>query len=197
MTTPDTRPSLLLRLHDACDREAWEQFVEIYEKVVYRMATRKGMQPADAEDLTQQVLWSISQSIQRFDPDHSKGRFRDWLRTIARNAIINAMTRKSADQATGGSDMDLLNGQLAAEAETSQVDLNYRREIFLGAATQVRQRVDEQTWQCFWDTLILGRSVDEVAQQLNRTRGSVYTARCRIIHRLKQIVERLDQEGCT
>ncbi|MGV3483456.1 MAG: RNA polymerase sigma factor, partial [Planctomycetaceae bacterium] len=58
------------------DREAWEEFVAIYQHIVYRMAVRHGMQPVDADDLTQQVFWSISRAIDRFDPDASKGRFR-------------------------------------------------------------------------------------------------------------------------
>lgn len=194
MSIPDTRPSLLLRIHDPNDREAWEEFVAIYEHIVYRMAFRHGMQRADADDLAQQVFWSISRAINRFDPDANKGRFRDWLRKIARHAIINAVTRKAADQAVGGSDMLLLiNAQAAPEADALKIAQDYRREIFLVAAAQVREQVDDAAWQCFWETVVVGATVDEVAKKLQRTRGSVYTARCRIIQRLKEKVERLDE----
>jgi RNA polymerase sigma-70 factor, ECF subfamily len=196
MPTPDTRPSLLLRLHDPNDREAWEAFVDLYQPVVFQMASRQGMQPADAEDLTQQVFWSIHGAINRFDPDTNKGRFRDWLRKIARHAIINALTRRKADRAIGGDDMQLLmNAQVAPESDAAEIAHEYRREIFLVAAARVREQVDDSAWRCFWETTIAGRSVDEVAKQLNRTRGSVYTARCRIMQRLRQVVERLDEES--
>jgi RNA polymerase sigma-70 factor, ECF subfamily len=196
MSNLDTRSSLLLRLHDPSDREAWEEFVALYQQIVYRMAVRHGMQAADADDLTQQVFWSISRAIDRFEISAQKGRFRDWLRTIARHAIINAMTRKTIDQAVGGSDiLPLLDAQVAPASDTSEFDWEYRREIFLVAAAKVREQVDTVAWQCFWETVVLGRSIDDVAKQWNRSRGSVYTARSRIMQRLKQKVERLDEGG--
>ena len=81
MSVPDTRPSLLLRIRDSADREAWEEFEGLYRQVIHRMAIARGMQVADADDLTQQVLWSISQAIDRFEPDDTRARFR----TLAAN----------------------------------------------------------------------------------------------------------------
>ncbi|HKB35845.1 MAG TPA: sigma factor, partial [Gemmataceae bacterium] len=55
-SSPHTRPSLLVRIRDAADREAWRQFVELYAPLVYRFARRRGLQDADAADLAQDVL---------------------------------------------------------------------------------------------------------------------------------------------
>jgi DNA-directed RNA polymerase specialized sigma24 family protein len=60
MTKSDaTRPSLLVRIRDARDREAWGEFVEIYAPLVYKTARRRGLQDSDAADLTQEVLRSV------------------------------------------------------------------------------------------------------------------------------------------
>ena len=68
MNQPDaTRPSLLVRIKDPHDREAWEQFVEIYTPIIYRMACRRRLQDADAADLTQEVLRSVSGAVVRLD----------------------------------------------------------------------------------------------------------------------------------
>ena len=57
MTQSDaTRPSLLIRLKNHHDRQAWGQFVEIYAPLVYEMARRRGLQDSDAADLTQEVF---------------------------------------------------------------------------------------------------------------------------------------------
>jgi RNA polymerase sigma-70 factor (ECF subfamily) len=77
-----TRPSLLVRIRDAHDREAWDQFVEIYAPLVYQMARRRGLQDADAADLTQDVLRSISGAVGRLDYDRCRGTFRSWLFTV-------------------------------------------------------------------------------------------------------------------
>jgi RNA polymerase sigma-70 factor (ECF subfamily) len=53
---PNTRNSLSLRLSDACDAEAWDQFASIYEPLVYRLARAKGFQDADAREIVQEVL---------------------------------------------------------------------------------------------------------------------------------------------
>ena len=58
--SPETRPSLLLRLVDRADQEAWREFAQIYTPVVYRLALSKGLQHADAEDQAQQVLAAVS-----------------------------------------------------------------------------------------------------------------------------------------
>ena len=50
MNPPTTRPSLLVRIRDARDAEAWREFVRLYSPLVYRFARRKGLQDADAAD---------------------------------------------------------------------------------------------------------------------------------------------------
>ena len=42
-TTPNTRASLIARLSDSHDAEAWQEFVEIYLPLLYRLARRKGV----------------------------------------------------------------------------------------------------------------------------------------------------------
>lgn len=55
--SPETRESLLIRVRDLQDRDAWDQFVQIYRPVVYRLARNRGLQDADAQDLAQKVLY--------------------------------------------------------------------------------------------------------------------------------------------
>jgi RNA polymerase sigma-70 factor (ECF subfamily) len=193
MSVPETRPSLLLRIRDPRDQQAWNDFSALYRPVVCRMARDRGMQPADAEDLAQQVLMSISHAIDGFDPDNAQAKFRTWLKTIARHAIINALTRGVPDRAAGGSEvMDRLHQQPAAGEETQTLSMQYRREIFLVAAAQIRGEFQAETWEAFWRSVVLDQSVQQVADAMNRSRGSVYTARSRVMKRLKETVQELD-----
>ena len=54
--SPATRASLLVRLRDGGDAGAWREFVHLYAPVIYGFARKRGLQDADAADLMQDVL---------------------------------------------------------------------------------------------------------------------------------------------
>lgn len=84
---PETRNSLLIKVRNTAQAEAWEEFSAICRPAVYRLARRQGLQDADAEDLAQRVLVSVSAAIPTWQKDESRGTFRSWLLRVARNAI--------------------------------------------------------------------------------------------------------------
>lgn len=188
--SPETRASLILRLHDRADQQAWAEFVEIYQPVVYRLARYKGLQHADAEDVVQQVLSAVAGAIERWQPDENRGRFRTWLQTIARNLIVNALSRRAADRASGETgERELLAQQPATEGADSRLLVTEcRREIFQWAARQIRDEFEADTWDAFWQTAVEDRDVADVAHRLGKKPGAVYTARSRVMRRLKQKV---------
>src|SRR6266853_60663 len=78
---PDTRESLLLRVCDPANAEAWREFAAIYRPAVYRLARRRGLQDADAEDLAQRVLVVVSRKIADWRPTSPRGAWRGWPRS--------------------------------------------------------------------------------------------------------------------
>src|SRR5580765_1744993 len=107
--TPSTRASLLLRLRDPQDHEAWVEFVTLYEPVTYRLLRRNGLQDADAQDVMQELFLAVSRSIDRWDPVRERGSFRGWLRRVARNLVINWLKQRDRRViATGGSGLQAM-----------------------------------------------------------------------------------------
>src|SRR5919197_2744578 len=88
MTAPPlTRASLLVRLRDPNDADAWSEFVRLYAAVIYGFARKHGLQDADAADLTQEVLRAVAGAVGRLEYDPARGSFRGWLFTVVRNRL--------------------------------------------------------------------------------------------------------------
>ena len=190
---PETRDSLLLQVRDPRNREAWDQFASIYQPVILRLARQRGLQDADAHDLAQQVLMSVASAIGRWERSDRSVRFRHWLRRVVRNAIVNALTRRPRDRAAGTSSVqDLLMDHPIDDQSAREIDLEYRRELYLRATDIVRVDVDTDTWQAFERTVIGGESIGAVAQQLGKSVGTIYASRSRVMRRLKDAVQELE-----
>ena len=191
---PETRLSLLVRVLDPRDSGAWREFLDIYEPMIYRVARRRGLQDADARDVTQEVLASVARALPDWKPE-GPGTFRGWLYRIARNRAINVLVRQSRHpRATGDSSVrHLLEDQGDAEAD-QLIEEEYRRQLFRQAAGVIRAEFTDSTWQAFWRTAVEGRPVKPVATELAMSVGAVYTARSRVLARLKATVEEHEEE---
>ena len=91
---PDTRASLILRLRDAADVAAWDEATEIYSPIVFRLARRYGLQPADSDDLVQEVLVAVARSVSDWLENDRRGKFRAWLFRIAKNKAVDFLRRR-------------------------------------------------------------------------------------------------------
>lgn len=200
---PDTRESLLLRVGDPANAEAWREFAAIYRPAVYRLARRRGLQDADAEDLSQRVLVAISQKIADWRPTSPQGAFRAWVTVIARNLALNALTRTRVDSARGGTSViERLarqparegsgHAQSGAEFTAGEFDDEYRRALFRLTSDQIRGEFQESTWLAFWLTTVEGIPIAEAARRLGKSEGVIYAGRSRVMRRLKEKVREFE-----
>ena len=195
-SSPETRASLLIRIRDPADQAAWQEFVEIYEPVIQRLARQKGLQQADADDVSQQILAAVAGAVEQREHDRKRAKFRTWLHRVAHNAILNAITRRKPDRGSGDSALlAVLNArELPAGPDSDLLRLEYRREVFRWAARRVRPEFHSSTWEAFWLTAVEGQAVEAVAAELGKKPGAIYAARSRIIRRIQDKVSEHGQE---
>ena len=192
---PETKASLILRLPSADDAEAWKEFVSIYEPFVYRFARRGGLQDADARELVQSVLLSVARAVGRWRPDRQRGRFRTWLFRIARNQLLDVLAKQRRSIVSfGGSGLFDLFDQAMTSGDEQGMRLEQRRELFRWAAERVKNTVNEATWNAFWMTAIQEQTVEMVANELGLTTGAVYIARSRVLARLRDEVQKWEDD---
>ena len=194
---PTTRPSLLVRLRDARDGQAWGQFVDVYAPLIYGYARRRGLQDADAADLTQEVLGRVARSAARLDYDPARGTFRGWLFRVVRNELADFGTARKRHR-PGSGDTAVkrrLEEEPAPSAdEVAEWEREYERQLFARACDQVRRDFQESTWQAFWLTAIHGKSGKDVAGVLGVSTAAVYLAKRRVTERLKEQIDYLRAE---
>lgn len=192
--TPTTRASLLLRLRDSQDHEAWVEFVSLYEPVAYRLLRRHGLQDADAREVMQELFMAVSRSIDRWDPAKERGSFRGWLRRVARNLVINWLKQRERRVITTGGSHAMLDMLPAdSDPETAEFDQELRRAHFQRAAEQVRGEVQPGTWQAFWETAVVGTTPVQAAKKLGMEVGAIRVAKCRVLARLRAAVNEMEK----
>jgi RNA polymerase sigma-70 factor (ECF subfamily) len=179
-TTPIT---LLERLRQRSDQEAWARFVQLYTPLLFSWARRCGLQSEDCADLTQDVLTILFQKLPEFSYDRHKS-FRAWLHTVTLNLWRDRHRRRATRPIPGGPDR-LEELALPDDRAAVQED-EYRLHLVGQALRLVRGDFQPITWQAFWEYAVLGRPVEEVAHRLGLTRNSVYCAKYRILCRLRQ-----------
>jgi RNA polymerase sigma-70 factor (ECF subfamily) len=189
---PLTRPSLLARIRDLQDHQAWSEFVDVYGPVVYGFARRRGLQEADAGDITQEVLRAVAAAAGELHYDPHKGSFRGWLYTVTRNKLTDFLARRRRQcPGSGDTAVQALLEEQPAPQEEAVWDEECRQQVFDRAAERVRASFEDSTWQAFRQVAVAGKSAKEAAAALGMTLAAVYMAKSRVLAALKREIQEL------
>lgn len=192
---PPTRASLLLRLRNPQDEVAWTEFVEIYAPVIYGYARKRGLQDADAVDLSQEVISAVAGAVGKLDYDPRRGCFRSWLFTVVRRKLSSwRRAQRIRPRGSGDSSTQQLLEQCATPADLeAEWEAEWQQRLYAWACEQVRRDVTPTTWQAFWRTAIEGQPGKCVAKDLGVSVAAVYLARRRVTVRLKELVQSVQE----
>jgi RNA polymerase sigma-70 factor (ECF subfamily) len=175
-----TPPSLLEQLRQPGNPAAWERFVELYTPLLHSWARRLGAQPADAENLVQEVFVTLLKELPRFNYQPGK-RFRGWLWTVTANKYREHLRLPALAQVPEGAE------EAAATAESEGIEeAEYRRYLVDRALRLMRADFEETTWKACWEYVVNGRAAAEVAADLGVSVNAVHLAKARVLRRLRQ-----------
>jgi RNA polymerase sigma-70 factor (ECF subfamily) len=181
--------SLLERLREPGDADAWKQFVALYTPLLFYWSKKLGLASADAADHVQDVFLLLIRKMPHFRPDATR-RFRAWLWTIFLNRFRESLRKPAPVQPLESDRLD----ELAARDELSAIDdADYRSILVRQALTMVKAHFHASTWQACWISVTTGKSAEQVSAELGMTPAAVRAAKYRVLSWLRrELQEMLD-----
>ena len=182
-----TSQSLLDRLHDRANHQAWQRLLTIYEPWLRGWLSRHDLQPADVEDVLQDILMVVSEKLPDFVHNGQPGAFRSWLRMILTNRTLHFLRSRRHRQALAPQPINDWLDQLAdpASALSRQWDLEHDQQLVRRLLASIQMEFNPTNWQVFQMLVLDNRPVAEVAQHFHITPNAVYVAKARVLARLR------------
>ncbi|MEM8671344.1 MAG: sigma-70 family RNA polymerase sigma factor [Planctomycetota bacterium] len=192
----DTSPSLLIRIRDPEDSDAWGQFLALYTSIVRDYCIQRRLQPSDVDDLAQDVMTAVANSIRTFEYDPAKGRFRAWLGTVTANKIKSFLLKQSRRGGVPSSRDHLVqvSNETVSDPDSEWVSI-FSERIFSTACARIRSKSAETAWACFEASWIRKSPASEVAETLGIPVHQVYVNTSRIMKRLESEVRLLAEDS--
>lgn len=192
-TASQTNLTLINRLRqDPNDQTAWGEFVGRCGPWIYAWCRQWALQDADAQDVTQEVLFRLFRKVGGFAFDPARN-FSGWLRTLTQHACCDFLAaRRSA--ATGTGDLTILDTVAAREDREARLKSEFDLELLHKALAQVQLRLQPQTWHLFRLTALEGESADFAARQLGVCVTAVYRTKNRVQGLIRQEIARLEED---
>jgi RNA polymerase sigma-70 factor (ECF subfamily) len=175
-----TQPSLLLRLRQPEDTQAWERFVGLYTPLLFFWARRVNLPMDDARDLVQDVFAVLLENMADFEYDQSKS-FRSWLRGVTMN-MWKERLRKKKPQLRG----DQAFAEIPVAEAEQEWDAEYQSQVLHRALEIMKTDFEPKTWKACWEHIVEGRSARDIAAELGLTENAVYLAKGRVLRRLRE-----------
>lgn len=192
-----TRGTLLSRVRDIEDAEAWREFVADYGPLILQWCDKHGLQAADSADVVQNVLARLVKAMRNFKYDPARGRFRGWLKTVTQHAVADFVeSRKRPGEGSGdsaiGRILDACESPDTIDELSRAFEQQAETELLREAEARVRLRVKPANWEAWRLSIRKGMKAPEIAAQLKLDVADVYVARSRVNKMLKQEIMTID-----
>ncbi|MBI4717515.1 MAG: sigma-70 family RNA polymerase sigma factor [Planctomycetes bacterium] len=183
-----THATLLAKVAEGSDPGAWREFCDRYGELIRGFARRQHVQPADCDDIVQDVLLALTKSMPGFQYDPARGRFRSYLKTAVLHAIFRRSCQKRGDVPL--TSVESATGAADANPEVDEVwEAEWRQYHLRLAMRMIAAEFNEADRAAFDAYAVQGRSALETAETMGMTVDQVYQAKSRILKRISRLIE--------
>jgi RNA polymerase sigma-70 factor (ECF subfamily) len=183
-----TRHSLLIRAQ-AGEAAAWEVITTLYRPLMVGWLRGQGVPPGEVDDLVQEILLRVVQSLPGFSHSGRVGAFRAWLRTIACHRILDYWRGAGRGGAAAG--IDLTQFEDPDSELCRRWDQEHDRYVLQCLLDLVSQEFEPATVRAFQRLTLDDAPGAVVAEELGMSVGAVYVAKSRVLQRIRREAEGL------
>ncbi|MDD7987505.1 sigma-70 family RNA polymerase sigma factor [Lentisphaera marina] len=193
----NTRHTLIAKIRDQHDDRSWEDFVYFYQRYIYVVIAKMGVNNQDVEDLVQRVLLALWEKLPTFEYEPNKCKFRTWMNQITRNTVI-AYFRK---QKRYKNDLDRAASIRLNEEDPEQSE----PEIYNMAEKEWKLHVSNLAWENIKDdfkgkaaqvflAFSEGKEIEQICVDMDIKKNTAYVLKNRVQDKLYKEIRRLDDE---
>lgn len=180
--TLSTRYTLIQRVRDVGNQQAWREFEGHYKRFISYVLRQMRVPTDDIEDLTQQIMINLTKHLESYDKQ--KGRFRTWMTVVIRNSALNyykAEAIRPSNQHRSAKPLYDTYPLKAAEIERI-IDDEWATYIATTAMERLEPVFTGHALEVF-KLSMEGVSTEAIAERTGLTVASVYTLRKRVKQR--------------
>lgn len=195
----ETRSSLIQRLKATINGESWEEFFHTYWELIYNVARRAGLSEADAQDIVQETILKVHNSLDRFEYNRKRGTFKGWLRTVTRSRLNDffkkQQRRPALNQPLEETADELQNLEDPEGPEIEKIwDEEWNRNLIQAALSRTKKLSSPKQFQIFKCHYIDEWTVRETCRTLGVNAAQVYMAKQRVGKVFREAVETLQEQ---
>ena len=195
----ETRSSLIQRLKATINGESWEEFFHTYWELIYNVARRAGLSEADAQDIVQETILKVHNSLDRFEYNRKRGTFKGWLRTVTRSRLNDffkkQQRRPALNQPLEETADELQNLRDPEGPEIEKIwDEEWNRNLIQAALSRTKKLSSPKQFQIFKCHYIDEWTVRETCRTLGVNAAQVYMAKQRVGKVFREAVETLQEQ---
>ena len=198
-----TRPSLLNRLKDTQDHQSWQEFDDLYRKLIFGFALKAGLTETEAQEVVQETLIAAAKNLPEFRYDPKVCSFKTWLLNLSQWRVQDQLrkrqsptapnpARPSADDTARTATIERVPDPAGGQLDTIW-DNEWQTTHLEAALEKVKAQVDSKQWQMFDLYVLKEWPVKDVAKALGVSVGRIYLVKHRIGRLLKKGVSAMQR----
>lgn len=196
-----TRATLLARMKEWSDQSSWQEFFDIYWKLIYKMARQAGLNDAEAHDVVQETMLAVAKHMPAFKYNPAVGSFKAWLFNLTRWRIVDQLRKRgpmARHPVSAGDTAQTALIEAVVDEHSPGPDAGWEaaweKTVFDAALERVKRRLDPQKYQIFDFYVQREWTPEKVAETFRVSVNQVYLVKNRVTEMLRDEVRRLEQE---